>query len=577
MNLNFKTNFPFIIDAYSHIYGEEYRDIISEKICNTKICFYLNIDGELEYIKKLKILKKQEYLDEFLFFIDSNSDKQLYNKIIKILKGNIKYLFENDQNDKLYLLLENFNDNNYLLENNIFNSKLIMLNYLLNRNDIDENNCEKIIDDKILIEVERILKEYLALSKKYKDYEESFSSKENYLRSEEKICQHYEKEEKQKLFNEIYQDFPEYVRNKNSSKTFEELFELFFDDYDYGISLFRSEIINKLNSIDYENIDSVKEIVFLQNLFLSKIGFDVPKLKYDDINKDDIFKHVEFINNEIKRKRLFNKEFVDDIINKYKLAISNGKKKYYMNREDYINFVKENWSLKDIEDISIYEIVNKSMCIVDTTDNDDKLNVLLYFGIDKNVLGILSYCFMHECCHVIDEGKYYCGFDMYGYSQVNSFNQEYRKYERFNETITDMLAIEAIEYLEKCDIYMFEDKSIIDEDKRWNSNTSSLNKELLYPLLNKYRKHVIDAKINSDPRFLIDYIGEENYEELVFLLNWLDDLCFNGLTYSISNNINDKLTEQYYFILTRKEVLYQKIDDYYNRNMSKKYVIGNSC
>lgn len=51
MIFNYKGCLPYIIDAYSAVLGEEYRSMISEKINSARICFYTDVEGELDYIE----------------------------------------------------------------------------------------------------------------------------------------------------------------------------------------------------------------------------------------------------------------------------------------------------------------------------------------------------------------------------------------------------------------------------------------------------------------------------------------------------------------------------------------------
>lgn len=584
MIFNFKECLPYIIDAYSAVLGEEYRDIIAEKINSARICFYTDVEGELNYIDELKSFKKLECLSEFFASINLSRDNQLDRNIINILENNINLLFENGDIDKLYLLLVHFDDDEFLSKNNLLNSKIIMINFLLNRNDINRNNYKEIMlsqdYSKVLIEVDKILQIYLKFSEKYSKYDKTFSSYESKLESEIKLCKNTKKAAIRILFVKSSKNFPEYIRNKISSKTLEEQTDLFLCDEELfescGIYIFNSELMNDLYQMNVNSSIPLMTLVELQNSFLKKIGFDVPEIDYSNFSEKEIFKHIEFVKNEIASGRLFDGEFVDALVKKYYAVNNSALRTYHMCRKDYIDFVSKNKNIEDIETITYGEIMDKTVCVVNSKDENGKPCVLLYFGIGENTLGLLSYCFLHECGHVIDEKDGQCGFDKHVNVDANSFNEEYRKYERFNETINDIFAIEATEYLENQGIFILEDSKYVDKEIRHKINTSDIDKSLLNPLVTKYRKHVIEAKVMSDPSRLTYYIGENNYEELVFLLNWVDDLRKKGLAKSLADKENDTLTEQYSFILERAEFVYQEIQNFYDR-VIRQMSLMNKC
>lgn len=99
-----------------------------------------------------------------------------------------------------------------------------------------------------------------------------------------------------------------------------------------------------------------------------------------------------------------------------------------------------------------------------------------------------------------------------------------------------MLSIEANEILHKKGIYLFEPKEIVKDSK--DLNTSNICKNLLTKFLEKYRKEVINVLLFGDMESLYNRVGEENFEELVDIVNKVDSLENNKLelTQKIKNN-----------------------------------------
>ena len=118
---------------------------------------------------------------------------------------------------------------------------------------------------------------------------------------------------------------------------------------------------------------------------------------------------------------------------------------------------------------------------------------------------------------------------------MNPYNKQKRKYERINENITDIFTIEARKILQNKGIYMIEDKEHTDNDAE-NCNTYEITKTMLKPLLNRYRRQVIKARITGDRQQLYDTIGEENFEELNDAINKVDYLLNQGLISKLNIN-----------------------------------------
>ena len=66
LNIDFKSLLPYVIDAYSSIYGEEYRPIISKKLNNSIIVSYHDYEGLSNYVSYLKKCKGREFSIRFL-------------------------------------------------------------------------------------------------------------------------------------------------------------------------------------------------------------------------------------------------------------------------------------------------------------------------------------------------------------------------------------------------------------------------------------------------------------------------------------------------------------------------------
>lgn len=67
LDIDINDSLPYIIDAFSEVYGEEYRDVITDRICNKTYFFmYNNVEGIDNYLYFLKSCKARELSIKFL-------------------------------------------------------------------------------------------------------------------------------------------------------------------------------------------------------------------------------------------------------------------------------------------------------------------------------------------------------------------------------------------------------------------------------------------------------------------------------------------------------------------------------
>lgn len=172
---------------------------------------------------------------------------------------------------------------------------------------------------------------------------------------------------------------------------------------------------------------------------------------------------------------------------------------------------------------------------------------------------MLDYSMLHEYCHLIEtykrNGKYKgAGFD--SDEEKNPYREDKRKYERLNENITDIFAIEATRILHGKGTYMLEPKELT-ENNTMDVNTSSITKNMLFPFLKSYKKEIIRARITGDMERLFSIIGKDNFEELNDCINRVDYLLGKGLKRSLDENgKDDKLVEEYRAQLKRLDRIY---------------------
>lgn len=143
---------------------------------------------------------------------------------------------------------------------------------------------------------------------------------------------------------------------------------------------------------------------------------------------------------------------------------------------------------------------------------------------------------------------------------MNPYNSKYRKYERMSETIDDIFAIQAREFLHKQGIYILEPKEHIIANVE-DYNTHSIVKGLLSTFVERYRAHIVRARILGDIQGLYDIVGEENFEELNDVVNKVDSL--QGLAYKLKEGMKeDPIVQEYYKQIERLERIYANMQEH---------------
>lgn len=314
-------------------------------------------------------------------------------------------------------------------------------------------------------------------------------------------------------------------------------------------------------------------IAFEQLNCLEKLGVHVPNINmFHWKTEEDIANYLTFLN----------KEIIGDIIPltrvfQYMIDIKKRKdeealREYYTTREDFLDLINMLDIKKDsdVYDYMYNRIKSKKVCVGGGgTNGNHEFFSLMFYTIRVNDGGVLLLNFLYENGHIIDQNEEYCGFDcLLPNSISNPYDNKYRKYERFNEILNDIYMLEALHILQEQGIYLIEPKQFIQVDSNClkNINTFWLTKDLLQPLLQKFRKQVTAAKINADPLELIKYIGEENFEELVDVINKVDFLLRKGVFSKISDFPEDPLVIEYFEQMERVKQIYINIDAYYDNN-----------
>lgn len=590
LNIDFKGLLPYIVDAFTAVYGEEYRTIISQKVNKTLIISYHDVEGIEGYVRHLRRCKEKEcgirFLerigikvkyakDNFTKSLDSGAQNILENMI-----GGVTLGFSINADD--FSPLRAFDSNNrrtpeYLLEN-----KIKLINYFLGDSEVNKENFDDFTktDDylKLLKAINEYRKVYEELLEEYISWGQKLSPYEEYLKQEYERKDAILVQKKKELFEEIFDKLPLALKNALLNKTIEEQMNIILGLEIIGeksrLEYFQKENMEQLESDDFD-LSLKPFIIWRQADYFNDLGITIPDNILDCDSEEDIDKYLEFLNQDYIKQYIPSEELIKEITALREMKYEEAIREYYTTREDFVNAMKifDSDYPENIE--YVYQIFkNKTVCIFGNLCVNDKGEFIpiMFYTVKYNAGGCLFFYFAHENGHIIDQNEKGCGFELaIDFSlegRKNPYDKAYRKYEKFNETLNDMFTLEAIKFLHNQGIYLMEEKKITILDDE-NFNTALITKNLLKPLVQNFREQVIKAKINACPEELIRYIGEDNFENLVDAVNKVDYLSRNGVIPKIEESPEDEMVVEYLKQVDRVKKIYRDIDKYYNEHFGE--------
>lgn len=597
LNIDFDGLRPHMIDAFTHIYGEEYHSIISDRVNKTLILSYLDPDAISSYASFLKSCKQREYSIKFLERI--GIDTQQYKKANytdslnevaeELLKPYIYVPYFGMDNGRVNTWdpLRAFDLNNVVSNNdNEYIQKKLIINRIELINHLRGEDKEKLIEEtfpifteteeyaKLLEKINELRAIHDELLTQYSEWEKCVIPYEEYVESERKREEDILQKKKEELFTETFSDIPNSVKMAMAGKSSQKQQDMFLYGSDlssnFYLEKFSSENMIKLNSSNV-SLNEKSWIALYQIMYLEAVGVDVPQMDLAELETEvGIKSYLEFLKQEKVRAYIPSEELISRITTLREKKYEEALKEYYTTRADFVR----NMQIFDNDPNAVepiyYNIKNKHVCLFGGGGycNGEFISIMFY---TPNSYGHLFASLLHEIGHVIDQTKNGCGFEtsetINDNGEKNPYDKEFRKYEKFNETINDMFKMEAVEFFQSQGIYHIESQEFVQLDIS-NYNTAAVTKDLLKPLLQQFRKQVIRAKITCDQTELTKYIGIANFETLVDAVNKVDYLSRNELIAKINESPDDPMVIEYKKQVARVGQVYMNIDSYNRQRMS---------
>ena len=593
LNINLEKLKSFAIKAYIHVFGEEYKDIIKDRIKSLGWISYDNIEGVESYVDFLKKCKKKALAVKFLEKIGVDISKQKEKGFAEDFDKDITDLLKMYLGDTILFSyfepgdLEAFTTGIRAWiskEDNerIKNEKIKFLNYIRdsNQNSITLENydayCKTEEYKKILKKIESYLKILYELIKEYEKYLKSLKKYEYYISMEKDRKKRIEEREKMKLYIQIEPSLPTDLRKLLDKKC-----ESIQDKYDCllcsemgvksSFEFFSIEDEEKLKNPNTEQFE--KQIIIRNRIFFlqNKSGVDIQSLKEKFSTDEELY---DYLMEQPEIRRLIPSNLVVSQISRLRRE-AYSKTKY--------NYVEERLGNHFTHNLAIINLlINNSVGIASIINNfTGIISLKLLFTVRDFDQGFIDETFLHEMCHTVEtritqgKGIYSSGFE----ENLNLFNPEltqmnphstrHRKYERFNENVTDTFSNEATQYLHSLGIYLIEPKEVCYRREK-DSNTHIVIRNLLKPFIQKYRKSIVKARILGDYSDLFNSIGKENFEELNDVISILDLLYIKGASEKINKGqLDDPIVVEYLKQEKRLKDLYVKMENYQTKSIEE--------
>lgn len=564
-------------EAVLKVIGEKYRDAANAKMDKILFIEHTNIEGLNNYIDCLKDAKAKELFLKFFKtigidverFKNIDSNSPYYSEYIDLVE--LFFGFHTAFEFKTIKFgIESFGKECYYADL-ARDAQILFLNgYLFNGEEIiNEDNYEEFKNTAVYKKTEESILKWLdilnELKNDYNSFLEELKETTDYIKNVEDIIDKEKQHATLRIYINNKSKFPKGVLKylENNFSRAEERANVLgnLDDKLFGFSIFSPEYDEILKSDDKK----ARELVIRKRLeYFYSVGYipadfydlsvDINGLYESVMNRPDIdlfLPSLELINNLETIK--------ESIIYKIKLDF------LLEHDEKFLNSLKEA-NISYDKDFIAKNIVNKDVCqIIPVYIIDRGPFVAFFFSLKKEICGIVDYVYIHEFIHILHvlfcDKQSILGLDED--DTPNPYDSNFRLYERFNETLVDLVACDALKVLHgDFGVMMFEEEyALLSPIDR---NTSIIVKNVLYPFYKKYFDLIVEASMTANIDLLKNNLGENNLSELVDLVNYIDKLARKDDLYSeIKNSNYDSLVYQEYLSKLEKVMdVYENMETY---------------
>ena len=571
-----------ILMALLEVYGNNYSSLIEERFNSIYFVPYVDYLGIKAYYDFLCSCESRKLTLEMLKIIGIDIEKYNVTNYADEFTGELKNichdllggscLFEDffiNRPNGFKAFFSKYADG--YSEDTILENKINFINAIKGDNieKITEENFREFSTTEEYKCIENLANYYYKvfdlLLQKMNAYTETIKEYDDYYKKELERKNKLLKDKLVELYSVIYKKMNDKIKRYIDSLEKEEdkIKALFSSGIEYtnDIEYFSDEYEKQL-------VDLKKKewIIFVRKNFLKTLGVDSELLNRD---------YNEIIQYKEVKDLIINPKIASEITELRKLLLEEAKKEFIQEGNAYKQVLSKFYDNQSNRDAIFNILVNNQVCVNGGYNENSKFIPIIYYTLRYWQCGCMDYVLLHEIIHAIEsvaKGKmeYSCGFEVslnsFEWSKRNRLLKK-RKYERFNEVLTDILALEVCDVLHNKNIYMFDDQ-LHSLTKTDSFNTCELLKNLLRDFYVKYRDIILEARLTGNLCLLTDYIGERNFEELNDIIDNIDFLVEQGLVEKLKYKVNDGVVEEYNLLLEKLKCLYVLIDDNYQEEIS---------
>ncbi len=573
LNIDLKKINLQIIDTIVEVIGEEFRNIIEERVSNIYDITYNNIEGIQAYYNFLENCKKKELALKFLqnigIDISSYPIRSYAEPLPSELENLIKKFFYSVSNfdcpTGFPLAIFSFKTNQE--QDSVLFEQINFINFLRAK------------------EVDKITRENYNQFKTTEEYQNLMNKINYYLKVHSDLLKELQKYKKE---IQVYQDYIDNEKQRKNKIILKKRIELYQEiednlnsdiirclDAKYTTIEEKSQIINLdgYSHIEFFSKDdmsqlmesNVSENVFIyeqQLKYLEQLGIRIPVVKEDLSLNEKCQIYAAFLQQK-DIKKLFPSLEVIEKIKQLKLQKNEEVTKEYICSTSFFQQHAKHFNNEEYTEY-LYHLIKEKSVSISAASDDNHVFALLYYTVCPDTVGMLDYIYIHELVHAVEVA---CltrsGFDDYVIEERNNYNPQKRKYERLNEVLVDLLALEIRNKLMENNIYLLEPQDRVIYNSL-DQNTHSFLRNLVKPLWDKYRNEIICASLSGDISKFTNMIGTENFELFNDSVNKIDYL----ITMGVLNKLQMKETSDSLVVdfLNETQKLNQIYDNIYVKN-----------
>lgn len=570
-NIDFEKIKEKILPFFIKIYGEEFKEVIFQRMNQIEPIFYSTIHSKKTEMYTIETAKRIELTLEFLELNDISISEEVKQSMIK---SNTSYplreiteardLLEACYNSCEYrenpfdgireILLEP-TDNEYRIKRNV--SILKKLGFEVDSKSFNEW-CSKEEAKIALKKIEDLKSKMIILDKQFQEFDSQFADlkqlidkgneieiklQEKYMLEYLESLEHYTSEEDKKRIEEYK------ISNEKNWYSFKKQLNILKI---VGSSFYEDGLLSAFSEqarLELENSNVKKE---------RKEAIYENRIKY--------YRIIGLYKNQMPKEQFLltkgaldyfpSKEFMEDVLSKKEYFAKEAERKIIEITSSYKENIEKIKSLNLATDVSfeVEDMKNRLICInpsIRIINGHSTPIALLFFSKGSCIPEYMDTMFIHEINHAIElslleykEGKaiYKCGFE------ILDDQKKSRNYKMFSEIINQIIAMLITSAMHQEGVYLFD-----------NPNTSkiqggtSYEQQIMFVKMfwDTFQKKIMFARVEDCLDELVITIGKENFDKLNDIINEYSSLPYYQMMDDVINNRTTELTK-------RRESLFQE-------------------